>query len=47
MNKKIVGAIIAVVVVLAEIIGVVYLVNNDSLNKANGSDDNSRALGKC
>ena len=32
MNKKVIGVIIAIVVILAAIIGVVYLVNNDSFN---------------
>ena len=45
MNKKLIGIIIAVVVILAVIIGVIYLVNNDSLNKENSSNDNSKALG--
>lgn len=45
MNKKLIGIIIAVVVILAAIIGVIYLVNNDSLNKENSSNDNSKALG--
>lgn len=44
MNKKVIGIIIAVVVILVAIIGVIYLVNNDSLNKE-GSNDTSKALG--
>lgn len=44
MNKKVVGIIIAVVVILVAIIGVIYLVNNDSLNRE-GSNDTSKALG--
>ena len=45
MNKKVIGIIIAVVVVLAAIIGVVYLVNNDSLNKKDASSNTSKLLG--
>jgi flavodoxin len=45
MNKRIIGIIIVAVVILAAIIGVIYLVNNDSLNKENTSNDNSKALG--
>lgn len=45
MNKKVIGIFIAVVLILAAIIGVIYLVNNDSLNKENTSNDNSKALG--
>ena len=44
MNKKVIGIIIAVVVILVAIIGVIYLVNNDSLNKED-SNDTSKALG--
>lgn len=44
MNKKVIGIIIAAVVILAAIIGVIYLVNNDSLNKES-SNDTSKALG--
>lgn len=44
MNKKVIGIIIAAVILLAAIIGVIYLVNNDSLNKE-GSNDTSKALG--
>jgi len=44
MNKKVIGIIIAVVVILVAIIGVIYLVNNDSLNKE-GSNDTSKTLG--
>ena len=45
MNKKVIGIIVAVVIILAAIIGVVFLVNNDSLNKENINNDNSKALG--
>ena len=44
MNKKVIGIIIAVVVILVAIIGVIYLVNNDSLNRE-GSNNTSKALG--
>ena len=45
MNKKVIGIIIAVIIILATIIGIVYLVSNDSLNKENTSNDNSKTLG--
>ena len=44
MNKKVIGIIIAVIIILAAIIGIVYLVSNDSLNKENTSNDNSKAI---
>lgn len=45
MNKKVIGVMIAVVVILVAIIGVLYLVNNDSLNTKNADTDTSKALG--
>ena len=44
MNKKVIGVIIAVVVILAAIIGVLYLVNNDSLNTKNTDNDTNKAI---
>ena len=44
MNKKTIGVMTAVVVILAAMIGVVYLVSNDSLNKES-NNDTSKALG--
>ena len=44
MNKKIIGIVIAVLVILTAIIGVVYLINNDILNKES-NNDTSKALG--
>ena len=41
MNKKVIGVIIVAILILVTIIGVVYLVNNDSLNKENINNDNS------
>ena len=43
MNKKIVGIIIAIVILVAAVVGIVFLVSNDSLNK--DSNENSKALG--
>ncbi len=43
MNKKIIGIIIAIVILVAAVVGVIYLVSNDSLNKE--ANDNSKALG--
>ena len=43
MNKKLVGIIIAIVILVAAVVGVIYLVSNDSLNK--DSNENSKALG--
>lgn len=45
MNKKVIGIIAAVVIILAVIIGIIYVVGNDSLNKENTNNDNSKALG--
>ena len=42
MNKKVIGIIIAVVIILAAIIGVVFLVSTDFFNK---KDDNAKPLG--
>ena len=41
MNKKVIGVIIVAILILVTIIGVVFLVNNDSLNKGNINNDNS------
>ena len=43
MNKKIVGIIIALVVLVAAVLGIVFLVSNDSLN--NNENDSNKKLG--
>ena len=45
MSKKVIGFIIAVVIILVAIIRIIHLVNNDRLIKENNNNKNSKALG--
>ena len=44
MNKKVIGVIIVAILILVTIIGVLYLVNNDSLNTKNTDNDTNKAI---
>ncbi|MBQ3407579.1 MAG: flavodoxin [Clostridia bacterium] len=45
MSKKIIGLIIAILIIVAAIFGIIYLVNNDVLGNKNEDNDSSKAVG--